>query len=368
MQGLLENLGRFAPTDLAIDLGTANTLVYRPGHGIVFNEPAVIASNVDSGEVVAVGSEAWSAVDRSPGNVVPVRPLRRGVITDFDVTQKMLKVIMRRAGVSRVPGPRVLVCVPSTITEVERRALEAAARSAGARTVILAEEPLAAAIGAGLPVNEPVGNLIVDIGGGMSEIAVVSMGGVVDGRTIRTGGFDMDAAIQDHLKETYEVAIGEKTAERIKIAAGSAYPMAGPTTAVVRGRELSSGLPSEVELSDSEIREALSPTVRAIVESARDTLADAPPELTHDVLETGIFLTGGGALLRGLDMLLAQECEVPVHVTERALETVVIGAGRIIEDLGSYATAVQTEKQTSATRRVSRLFSPRTGSGQDWPS
>jgi rod shape-determining protein MreB len=235
----------------------------------------------------------------------------------------------------------VLVCVSSNSSEVERRAIEEAVRFAGAKGVTLGEEPLAAAIGAGLPIHEPIGNLIVDIGGGTSEMAVVSMGGVVSGRSVRLGGFDLDAAIADHIRKTSEVAVGEKAAEEIKIAIGSAFPGHSGRAALVRGRALSTGNTVEVKVTEDEVRQAMSTVIRRIVEEARLCLAEAPPELTHDVLETGMFLTGGGSLLRGMDMLLAQECEVPVHMTERPLETVAVGAGRMLEHLGDYRSSFQ---------------------------
>ena len=275
------------------------------------------------------------------GQVVAVRPMRYGVMTEFDITQRMIEVVLRRVGVSRFPKPRVLVSIPSESSEVERRAIEEAVRSAGGRGVVLVEEPLAAAIGAGLPIHEPIGNLVVDIGGGMSEMAVVSMGGVVSGRSVRLGGFDVDAAIQEHISREYGVAIGEKAAEEVKIAIGSAYPSPQTRAAVVQGRELSSGAPREVTLTEDEIRAAIAEPVQGLVEASRRCLAESPPELTHDVLETGMFLTGGGGLLRGLDMLLAQECEVPVHLTERPLETVVLGAGAMLEHLDDYRGAFQ---------------------------
>jgi rod shape-determining protein MreB and related proteins len=327
--------------DIAIDLGTANTLVYKQGEGIVFNEPTVVAINARSGEVEALGDEAWQMIGGASGNVVAVRPLRHGVINDFEITQRMIRVVLRRVGVPRFPKPRVLVCVPSASTEVERRAVEEAATAAGARGVVLVEEPLAAAIGAGLPIHEPIGNLVVDIGGGNSEMAVVSMGGVVSGRSVSLGGFDLDASIQEHVRKQYGVAIGETAAEQLKIAIGSAYPMPHYEAARCRGRELSTGAPVEVEVSEEEIRQAMSETVRAIAESARTCLAESPPELTHDVLETGMFLTGGGGLLQGMDMLLAQECEVPVHLTERPLETVVLGAGSMLEHMADYRSSFQ---------------------------
>jgi rod shape-determining protein MreB len=330
--------------DLAIDLGTANTLVYRQGQGIVFDQPAVIAVHGSTGDVTAMGDDAWAAVGGS-GNVIAMRPLRNGSVTEFDMTERMLEAVLRKVGASRFPRPRVLVAIPPQSTDVERRAIEEAIGSAGGRSVVLVEEPLAAAIGAGLPIHEPIGNLIVDIGGGRSEMAVVSMGGVVSGSSVNLGGFDLDAAIQEHLRTTYGVAIGEKAAEQIKIAIGSAFPAPQGRAAIVSGRELSTGNTVEVKVTEDEIRQAMSSTIGSIVDTARRCLADAPPELTHDVLETGLFLTGGGSLLRGMDMLLAQECEVPVHMTERPLETVVIGAGYVLEHLADYRSAFQLVRE-----------------------
>ncbi len=327
--------------DLAIDLGTANTLVYRQGDGVVFDEPAVVAVRADTGEVLAMGEQAWQLLGGDSGNVLAVRPLRHGTMTEFDTTQAMVEVVIRRTSTVRFPRPRVLVAVPSMSSEVERRAIEDAIRGAGVRQVTLVEEPLAAAIGAGLPVHEPVGHLVVDIGGGRSEMAVVSMGGVVSGRSAALGGFDLDAAVQQHMRDEYGVAIGEKAAEEVKIAIGSAFPTPSGKAAVVTGRELSTGNTVEVKLTEDEIRKAIGGPVRGIVDAARLTLAEAPPELTHDVLESGMFLTGGGALLRGFDMLLAQECEVPVHVVERPLETVAVGTGRMLEHLEDYRSAFQ---------------------------
>jgi len=327
--------------EIAIDLGTANTLVYKQGEGIVFNEPTVVAMNASTGEVEAMGEEAWQMIGGRSGSIVAVRPLRHGVMTEFDITQRMIEVVLRRVGVPRFPKPRVLVCIPSESSGVERRAVEEAVKSAGGRGVVLVEEPLAAAIGAGLPIHEPVGNLIVDIGGGTTETAVVSMGGVVSGRSVRVGGFDFDAAIQEHIRSAYGVAVGEKAAEELKIAIGSAFPAPRHKAAVVTGRELSSGAPVEVRVTEDEIRAAIAEPVGRVVEAARRTLAEAPPELTHDVLDTGMFLTGGSGLLRGMDMLLAQECEVPVHLTERPLETVVLGAGVMVEHLDDYRSAFQ---------------------------
>jgi rod shape-determining protein MreB len=289
--------------------------------------------------VLALGDEAWEMIGRTPGNVVAMRPLRHGAITDFDITEHMIKLILRRVGVGRLSRPRVLVCVPSAITEVERRAVKEAAHMAGARDVALVEEPVAAAIGAGLPIHEPVGNLVVDIGGGTSEMAVVSMGGIVTGKAIRVGGFEMDAAIQQHIRRVYGIAVGERTAEQMKIAVGSAYPIRGIPTARIRGRELATGLPKGVDVTEEEVREALSEPVRLIMDAARDSLAESPPELAHDVLETGMFLTGGGSLLKGIEVRLAEECEVPVHLTDQPLETVVMGAGQMLDHLSDYRSA-----------------------------
>ena len=327
--------------DLAIDLGTANTLVYRQGEGIVLNEPTVVAVNAADGKVEAMGEEAWQVIGGRSGNVVAVRPLRQGVMTEFDITQRMIEVVLQRVGVSRFPKPRVIVCIASESSEVERRAVDEAVRFAGGKGVVLVEEPLAAAIGARLPIHEPVGNLIVDVGGGTTEMAVVSMGGVVSGVSIRTGGFDLDAAIVEHIRSEYGVLIGEKASEQIKIAVGSAFPVPQGKVAVVVGRELASGAPVEVRVSEDEIRQAMSEPVRRIVVAARRTLAEAPPELTHDVLEAGMFLTGGGGLLRGLDLLLSQECEVPVHLTDRPLQTVVLGAGAMLEAIDDYRSSFQ---------------------------
>lgn len=327
--------------DLAIDLGTANMLVYQQGRGVVFDEPSVVALDAATGEVVGLGEQAWQQIGGPSGNVIAMRPMRHGVMTEYDITERMIHAVFRAIGVARFPRPRVLVSVPSASSGVERRAVQEAMERAGGRGVVLVEEPLAAAIGAHLPIQEPVGNLVVDIGGGFSEMAVVSMGGVVSGRSARVGGFDLDAAIQEHVRDAYGVAIGEKAAEEVKIAIGSAFPGAQDRAALVTGRELSTGNTVEVQIGEDEARQAMATPIRAIVEAARGCLAEAPPELTHDVLETGMFLAGGGALLRGMDMLLAQECEVPVHVAERPLETVITGCGSMLEHLADYQSSFQ---------------------------
>jgi rod shape-determining protein MreB len=321
--------------DIAIDLGTANTLVYARGRGIVLNEPSVIALNVNTGDVLAMGHEAWQMIGRTPSYIQAVRPLRKGAITDFDVTQRMIRLLLHRAGVTRLTRPRVLICVPSAITEVEKRAVTEAARRAGAAEAQLIEQPVAAAIGAGLPINEPLGNMIVDVGGGTSETAVISLGGVVALRAIRTGSFDVDTAIQAYVKREYGIAIGERTAEDIKVAIGSAWPMADEVKAEVRGRDLMSGLPKNVILSPEEVRLAIDEQVSAICDSVVSCLGQAPPELAQDLIHQGIHLVGGGGLLSGLDQRLSNETGIPVHLVDAPLECVVLGAGRCIESYES---------------------------------
>ena len=327
--------------DLAIDLGTANTVVYREGDGIVFAQPTVVALRVSTGDVIAIGDDVARVRGGDSGNVIAMRPLRSGAITEFEVTQRFLAGVLRKTAPGRYPKPRVLICIPSSSSPVERRALEEAIDDSGGKQVTLVEETLAAAIGAGLPIHEPVGHLIVDIGGARSEMAVVSMGGVVSGGGVRVGGFDLDAGIQEHLRSTYGVAIGGTSAEELKLALGSAFPSASGRAALVVGRELATGNTVEVKLDEDELRHAMAEPIGRMIDAARRTLAQAPPELTHDILETGMFLTGGGSLLKGLDLLLAQECEVPVHIAERPLETVAIGAGRMLEHLEVYRSAFQ---------------------------
>ena len=321
--------------DLAIDLGTANTLVYQRQRGILFSEPTVLALNKETGAVLAMGEEAWQMIGRTPGYIVAVRPLRSGAISDFDVTEKLIRLILQRSGVNRLSRPKVLVCVPSALTEVERRAVEEATLSAGARSCYLIEEPLAAAIGAGLPIHEPVGNLVVDVGGGTSEVALISMGGIVTNTAVRIGGFDIDAAIQNWVRREYTIAIGERTAERMKIAIGSAFPLAEEKKAELRGRDLGSGLPKNILITSEEIREAINEPVKAIVTAVIECIGASPPDLVQDVLTNGITLAGGGGMLSGLDMLLSQQAEVPVHVTKQPLEAVVLGAGKCLDAFDS---------------------------------
>ena len=317
--------------DLAIDLGTANTLVYARGRGIVLNEPSVIALNQQTGDVLAMGQEAWHMIGRTPGYIVAVRPLRQGAITDFEITQRMIRLLLQRAGLSRFHRPRVLICVPSAITEVERRAVKEAARQAGAAEAQLIEQPMAAAIGAGLPIHEPLGNMIVDVGGGTTEVAVISLGGIVALQAIRVGSFDIDASIQTYVRREYGIAIGERTAEEIKLAIGSAYPTEDEVKAEVRGRDLMSGLPKTVILSPEEVRGAIEEQVRAIVDAVVHCLGQAPPELAQDLIVQGINLVGGGGMLRGLERRISEETQLPVHLVDAPLECVVLGAGKCLE-------------------------------------
>ena len=317
--------------DLAIDLGTANTLVYARGEGIVLNEPSVIALNSRNKEVLAMGRDAWQMIGRTPSYIVAVRPLRKGAITDFEVTQEMIRLLLKRVGVNRFNRPRVVICVPSAITAVEKRAVTEAARKAGATEAQLIEQPMAAAIGAGLSINEPMANMVVDIGGGTSETALISLGGVVALQAVRVGSFDIDAAIITYIRREYGIAIGEQTAEEIKILIGSAHPTPDEVRAEVRGRELMSGLPKTVILSAAEVREAIAEPVNAMVDSVLSCVGEAPPELAQDLIEHGIHLVGGGALLKGLDLRLSKETEVPVRIVRQPLESVVLGAGRVVE-------------------------------------
>jgi len=295
------------------------------------NEPSVIALNSRSGEVLAMGHEAWQMIGRTPSYIVAVRPLRKGAITDFDVTQRMIRLLLQRVGVSRLNRPRVVICVPSAITAVERRAVTEAARRAGAADARLIEQPVAAAIGADLPINEPVGNMVIDIGGGTTESALISLGGVVALEAVRVGSFDIDNAIQGYVRREYGIAVGERTAEEIKVVLGSAFPTDDEVNAEVRGRELMSGLPKTVTLTPAEIRTAIEEPVAAMVDSVLSCLAQAPPELAQDLIVQGVHLVGGGGLLKGMDLRLNAESEVPVRRVQSPLESVVLGAGKVIE-------------------------------------
>ena len=318
--------------DIGIDLGTANTLVYMKGKGIVMREPSVVAMDVKENMVMAVGSEAKEMIGRTPGSISAVRPLKDGVIADFDVTSDMLKYFIRTAVHSTVfSRPRVVICIPSGVTEVERRAVDEAARNAGAKAVELVEEPMAAASGAGLQVNEAAGCMVVDIGGGTSEVAVISLGDIVTKCSVRTAGDDFDEAIISYIKKKYNLLIGERTAEDIKIRIGSAFPYEDETTMDVKGRNLVDGLPKNITISSEEVREALADPVSAIVDAIRSTLESTPPELSADIIDNGIMLTGGGAMLRGLDVLVSRETGMPVHVAENPLDCVAIGTGKCLD-------------------------------------
>jgi len=320
--------------DLGIDLGTANTLIYVKGEGIVLREPSVVAINSDTKKVLAVGTEAKEMIGRTPGNIVAIRPLKDGVIADFDVTQTMLKKFIEKVShKGSFTSPRIVVCYPSGITEVEKRAIDEATKQAGARDVLLLEEPMAAAIGSGLPVNEPTGSMIVDIGGGTTEVAIISLGGIVTAKSLRVAGDDFDQAIISYIKKEYSLMVGERTAEKVKLELGSAYDLGEENTMEIRGRDLITGLPKVVVIKESEIREALREPVNAIIEAIKTTLEKTPPELASDIIDKGITLAGGGAMLRGLDKLITSETHMPVHIAESPLDCVALGAGKALDTL-----------------------------------
>lgn len=323
--------------DIGIDLGTANTLVCVKGKGIVIREPSVVAVDTKSNpqRVVAVGIEAKQMIGRTPGSITAKRPLKDGVIADFDITSEMIKAFIRRAmNNSPLNKARVMICIPSGVTEVEKRAVHDAARSAGAKYVSLIEEPMAAAIGAGLPVNEATGSMVVDIGGGTAEVAVISLGDIVTARSVRVAGDDFDRSIIAYIKKKYNLLIGERTAEEIKISIGSAYPYDNEGVMDVKGRNLIDGLPKNVEITAEEVREALLDTINQVLDAIRATLEKTPPELSADIIDHGIMLTGGGALLRGLDKLISEETKMPVHIAEAPLDCVVEGTRICLEDPG----------------------------------
>ena len=333
--------------DMGIDLGTANSSVYIKGKGIVVNEPSVVAIQRDTGYVLAVGDEAKQMIGRTPGNIVAIRPMKDGVIADFDTTQSMLKYFITKAlrKKSYLVRPRVVVCVPSGVTAVEERAVREATLQAGAREAYLIEEPMAAAIGAGLPVHEPTGNMIVDIGGGTSEVAVISLGGIVTSRSIRVAGDEMDEAIMQHIKRTYNLMVGERTSEEIKIKIGTAYPLAVVEKYEVRGRDLLTGLPKTVEITSEEVYKALSEPVSSILEAIKVSLEKTPPELASDIMDRGIVMAGGGSLLRGLDRLVSEETGMPVHVAEEPLFCVAYGTGKVLENLDVLKRVLITPKK-----------------------
>lgn len=326
-------LGMFS-NDIGIDLGTANTLVYVRDRGIVLREPSVVAIQAGTNRVLAVGEEAKRMLGRTPGSIIAIRPLKSGVIADFEITEAMLRYFIRKVHNRRaMVRPRVIIAVPSGITEVEKRAVKDSAQHAGAREVYLIEEPMAAAIGVGLPVQEPAGNMIVDIGGGTTEVALISLAGIVFSRSVRVGGDEMDEAITQHMKRVYNLMIGERTAEEVKIAIGTAYPMGEETSMEVKGRDLVAGLPKTLTITSEEIREALQEPVNTIVEAVRITLERCPPELSADLVDRGLIIAGGGALLKGLDKLIAEQTGLPVHVADDPLSAVAEGTGVVLHEL-----------------------------------
>ncbi|MDD5223387.1 MAG: rod shape-determining protein [bacterium] len=334
---ILDSVIGYFSNDLSIDLGTANTLVFLKGKGIVANEPSVVAVHKDargSRRVLAVGEEAKKMLGRTPGSIVAIRPMRDGVIADFEITEAMLRYFIRKAHKRKtLLRPRIIICVPFGVTEVEKRAVRESAESAGAREVYLIEEPMAAAIGAGLPVTEPTGNMIVDIGGGTTEVAVISLAGIVYSRSIRIAGDKMDEAILQYIKRKYNLLIGESSAERIKIQIGNAYPTGENRTMEVRGRDLVVGIPKSVEIHEDEIREALAEPVAAIVEAVKMTLERTPPELAADIADKGIVLSGGGSLLRSLDILIREETGLPVIIADDPMCAVVLGSGKVLDEI-----------------------------------
>jgi rod shape-determining protein MreB len=324
--------GMFA-RDIAVDLGTANTLVYVRGKGIVLNEPSVVAINTKDGRPLAVGLEAKRMIGRTPSNIQAIRPLKDGVIADFEICEKMLRYFIHKVNPSKVAKPRMVICVPGGITGVERRAVQEAAEYAGARKpAYIIEEPMAAAIGAGLAVHEPAGNMVVDIGGGTTEVAVISLGGIVTSKSIRVGGDEMDEAIIAYIKKQYSVALGERTSESIKMSLASAYPLEEELRAEIKGRDLVTGLPKTISITTEEIREAIQEPINAIVDAVKVTLDSTPPELAADIMDQGIVLTGGGALLAGLDHRLHDETGMPIVVAKNPLQCVALGSGQCLEE------------------------------------
>ena len=336
----------FIGRDMALDLGTANTLVYVRGRGVVLNEPSVVAINNNTGGILAVGTEAKRMIGRTPGNIVAIRPLKDGVIADFDTTERMLRYFIQKVHKRRhFAKPRLIICVPSGITGVEQRAVKDAGYAAGARKVFIIEEPMAAAIGANLPIHEPYGNMVVDIGGGTSEVAVISMGGIVTSLSIRVGGDELDNAIIQFVKREYSLLLGERTAEEIKIAIGSAFPLPDEPNAEIRGRDLVTGLPRIIVVTAEEMRRAIDEPVKAIIDAVKATLDRTPPELSGDIMERGLVLTGGGALLHGLDERLRHETGMPITIADNPLECVVLGSGKCVEEFDSLQDVLISESR-----------------------
>jgi rod shape-determining protein MreB and related proteins len=345
--GFFSYLTGFGGRDMAVDLGTANTLVYVRGRGIVLSEPSVVAIDSRTGEVHAVGIEAKRMLGRTPGTISAIRPLKDGVIADFDVTEEMLRHFIQKVHQNRWAHPRVVICVPSGVTGVEKRAVEEAALSAGARQAYLIEEPMAAAIGAG----EPTGSMVVDIGGGTSEVAVISLGGIVVSQSIRVGGDELDEAIINYAKREYKLLIGQQTAEEVKLEIGSAFPMDEEVQAEIRGRDMVSGLPKTIVLTSEEIRQALEEPVSQIIDAVKETLDRTPPELSSDIMDRGIMLAGGGSLLQGLDERLREETQMPAHLAESPLTCVAVGSGRSLEEFEVIHRTNKTNRNRAARRR-----------------
>lgn len=334
----LEKFYKTFSNDIGIDLGTANTLVYIPGKGVIINEPSVVAVNQKTGQVVAVGIEAKKMLGRTPGHIVAVRPLVDGVISDFEVTEEMMAYLMNKAQAEnkKMLGPRVVVGVPSGVTNVETRAVRDAAHSAGAREVYIVEEPMAAAIGIRLPVHDPVGNMIIDIGGGTTDIAVISLGGIVRSKNLKIAGDRFNSDIMSYIRSELKILVGERTAERIKMEVGNMVPLDEPVEIAVRGRDLVTGLPKEVVITDSDIREAMGFSIETLLESSKEVLETTPPEILSDIMQRGVHLTGGGALIKGLDVLLHEHLQIPVYIAEDPLTAVARGTGIILEHLDEY--------------------------------
>ena len=341
----MSSFASLASRDMAIDLGTANTLVYVRGQGIVLNEPSVVAIDTRNHRALAVGAEAKRMIGRTPAHIQAIRPLRDGVIADFDITEKMLRYFIKKVQPRRWARPRIIVGVPSGITGVERRAVEEAAYHAGARRAYTIEEPMAAAIGCGLPVYEPTASMVVDIGGGTTEVAVIALGGIVVARSIRVAGDEIDEAIIDYVKKEYNLLLGDRTAEQLKMAVGSAWPYSDEPSAEIRGRDLVTGLPKTVVVSAQEVREGIEEPVQAVVDAVKYCLDKTPPELAADIMARGIMVTGGGALLRGLDVRIASETGTPVITSERPLQTVVLGAGACLEEFDRLREVLSTTGQ-----------------------
>lgn len=326
-------MGLFS-NDLAVDLGTANTLVYVRGKGIMLDEPSVVAIKKDTTNVLAVGEEAKQMLGRTPGNIVAIRPMKDGVIANFEIAEEMLRYFIRKIHNRKsMIRPRIIVCVPSGITQVEKRAVKESTQQAGAREVYLVEEPMAAAVGANLPIQEPSGNMIVDVGGGTTEVAVISLAGIVYSLSVRVGGDEMDDNIIQHIKRKYNLLIGERTAEQIKIKIGSAFPLTEPRSMDIKGRDLVVGIPKTITINDEEIRECMGETIGTIIEAVRTALEETPPELAADIVDQGIVLAGGGSLLSGLDSLLREETKLPILYAESPLACVAIGAGKMLDEL-----------------------------------